>query len=306
MKLPPFALLGVFLPLALITVPALAQLEQLNRVRAEGLKLNSPMGLYAKIIDQYGKPVVGISVDVKYRYYSNIVRTSWESQEGVSHTISDALGEFGFSGVSGVYLRFEPVIPEGIKLSPPACGEMFERGNDGKPRPIIYTKENPFVFRAWRMGKPGILKEGDIHELQEPTWDVYSLNLSSNKLTKKSGGDIEIQIKREMNMPPGYIGPWSFKMHGVNYRFRQVTNEEDPFRFMAPVDGYDSEFSVSFSDPKNADYRSDPTYRFWIFDGKHYGVMGIRVSPFYGEGSMVSVSYRQSLKEGDRNLQPAR
>lgn len=273
-----------------------------DKVRMEGLKLNSPMGLYAKIIDQYDKPVAGIPVEVTYRYFNNVVRTSWESHEATEKIVSDHFGQFGYSGISGVYLSLYPIPTTGIKISPPRCGEGFDRSSDGKPKSIIYSKQNPFVFRAWRMGPAGALKEGYIRGFPEPTNEKYGIDFASNKIVKQAGGDIEIQIKRESNKPPGYLGPWSFKMRKGRVQFHQVTDAEDPFRFTAPADGYQSEFSVAFE--KDSDFVPDALYHFWIFDGRYYGVMDVHIKPFQKNVSRISISYRQSIIEGDRNLQP--
>ena len=106
-------------------------------------------------------------------------------------------------------------------------------------------------------------------------------------------------------MPLGYVGPWAATMRGVTLRFRQVTDADDPFRFLAPATGYQSEFSIAFPDKTEKDFTSDPTYHFWIFDGKHYGVMDVEFKAFHKNRSRLTISYRLSLKEGDRNLQPA-
>ena len=275
----------------------------LNKLRLEGLKRNGPMGFYGRIVDQNQKPVAGIPVEIEFNRFTGIVLPSWEPHQEKAKAISDANGEFGLAGISGVYLAFEPVMPWSIKVYPNMWGAGFGRGDDGGSNPIVYTKANPFIFRAWRMGAPGNIEEGNLGDDMAPN-KTYSAVFSSRKLVAREGGDIEFKIQREADLPYGETGPWKVIMGGARFKFRQVTDEEDPFRFLAPSDGYQSEIALGFASKLDKDFNIRPTYYFWIFDGRNYGIINVKVMPFFQHQSRLIISFRRSLKEGDRNLQP--
>ncbi|MCP3883608.1 MAG: hypothetical protein GY701_35180, partial [Sulfitobacter sp.] len=149
------------------------------------------------VVDQYGNPVSGAMV--------HFVAISGHLAQGSGHqkVTTDNKGVFEIDDVVGTGLSVDKIIKEGYEVSVQQRNfDNFLRFEDS----VLwsdYTKDNPFVFKAWKVATSGYPKTSQSDGVYTfESGKVYSLDLTNSnkrKVVKKGSFDLDLQVQFNRN-----------------------------------------------------------------------------------------------------------
>ncbi len=226
-----------------------------------------PLNFYGQTIDQDGKPLPGVQIQVRVR--------NWTAG-GISIPFkceSDSRGRFNIHGVSGDAFDLESMSKKGYEL------EMTQRGYGA----VGGSQSSPVLFRLWR------------NDIKEPLFAVkkafevvpdgrkYFVVMTNGAVSDKANGDEDFSIS--LNAPPnirlGQRFDWSGTLQMLNgggLREESV----DYYMYIAPIDGYSN----------SAGFGGVATNKSWIGESgpKRYYV-SLRGATVYGHMSFELYTY---------------
>lgn len=274
-----------------------------HQVTEIGKSMNRSMDFYAKIIDQHGDPVSGITADIEYNAFGSILNPGLGPDHRKVQRISDAKGEFSFTGENGLNMV--------VRLHPAGGYEFYRDGflmheyrdqDVEHPARIISTPEKPYIFHAWKLMGAASLIKGSIKSYDiQPDGRDYIVDLQKNRIVEGTvGGDFRLHITR----PPGDGMPnpfnWSVVIIGITGSLLQTN---DPFLYEAPENGYQSswQFTVEASNDK---FVSDiqPKFYYRSQNGNIFGRLEMRIKPDFRSKSAIFIDYYLN-PSGSRNLE---
>ncbi len=279
----------------------LAALTQtMQRARDIGLSLNAPLEFYGRVVDQYDKPVPGVSVTLEYNYFSAVVLAAYDAHNSEEKRITDGNGEFNFSGKEGITLSVSLEPMKGIRFYRSGWSHNFSANKDSSINMSPTSKDKPFVFHAYRLGQPANVKQGFIQEFLLPDSRTYQIKLAEEKISEDGVGDLKVSVWQK-----GVYGErgtsWGISIEsGSNFWFQQA---DAPFLYWAPSDGYQSSWSFSWADGEK-NYSDARDFKFWVKQGDHYGSLSVECGTFFKQRFRLIVRPVMNLKAGDPNLQP--
>jgi len=275
--------------------------KTMQRARDIGLSLNAPMEFHGRVVDQYGKPVSGVSAKLTYIYYSAVVLAAYEPHKGVEGRVTDENGEFSFTGKEGVTLTVNLEPRKGLRFGKDGYwSHSFQSDKQSGVTVQPTSRDKPYIFRAYRLGQPAELGTGSLHQLLEPDRQIYSLSLDKKTITPGSGGDIQITVWQMRDPVDKKSSAWGVELKGHGLVLQET---DDPFLYWAPSEGYGPTWSFSWSS-EDKKYNANRTFSFWIKRGDYYGSLRVEFGAFFREKLMVEPLYALNKKPGDPNLQP--
>jgi hypothetical protein len=279
----------------------LAALTQtMQRARDIGLSLNAPMEFHGRIIDQYGKPVPGISAEFKSIFYNAVVLATYEPHKKIETRVSDENGEFHFNKSEGVTLSVSLKPRLGLRYEKfGSWSHSFQSDKQSGVTVQPTSRAVPFIFHVYRLEEPAEIREGLIESYLEADKRVYEYSLATQKVVEIGKGDFQVSVWQDQTS--GQKGRfWGISIAGKNI---QLLPTEDPFLYYASVDGYQSNWDFSWADDVKG-FRYNRDFKFWIKQGESYGSLSVECVAFWKDKFRLIVRSSINLKPGDPNLQP--
>jgi len=162
-----------------------------------------------------------------------------------------------------------------------------------------YTREHPYVIKAYKVGKYAEVKtEKDRGLGFIPNGSIYTLDFTGTDTVKWEGardGDIRVSATRNDK-------EWKVVIEGVDGGIQEAS---DTYMNLAPESGYQK--SVTFSGQTKEDFapsRAIVTTKkiyFMSQHGKRYGSASLEMRPYFDEDTVIYTSYTINL-EGGREL----
>lgn len=187
---------------------------------------------YGEVIDQYGNPVIGATVN------GNIMIDSLEtSKEETYTTETDQMGFFQFTGLHGISLG---VAPSKAGYEWESRGVACQMPSGGKS-----SSDNRAILTMWKLRGAEPMKH--IKFESEIPYDGTSATFNLQTGKKTEGGDLRITLLRSpLEIKPGLIHPygWEVKIELIN---GGIMEENDPYPYWAPENGYQSFFEAGMN-----------------------------------------------------------
>ncbi len=274
--------------------------KTMQRARDIGLSLNAPMSFYGKIIDQYGKPVSGVSAEFQSIYYNDIVLATYEPHKKKETRVSDANGEYSYSGQNGVTLSVSLLPQRGLRYEKFGSWSHSFQSNNGPSVKIPPTsKDKPFIFHVYRLANPVAVRTAFVEGYIAADKQTYGVSLSKEKLVESGAGDFDVTVWQQgIEYKKGRS--WGIDLHGTHL---QIAPTDDPFLYWASLEGYQPVWNYSCSDDLE-DYRDERNFRFWIKQGEFFGSLSVECVAFWKDKFRLIVRSSINEKPGDPNLQP--
>ena len=212
----------------------LARYEE--KARKLGKMLNRPAKFYGRFVDQYNKPVEGVVVKCGLSYFDDVVRAGLSPHYRKFERTTNSVGDFSISEDGGLALDLTIQSREGYIFKPNGISVMLSDVSPGEPAPTISTAERPYVFQAYKLGRPETLTKGSIFCALARDGRAYSIDLEKNSIKEgERGSDLIVRVSRL----PGRTGQanydWSVR---VDAGYMELLQSSDEFMYHAPVTGY--------------------------------------------------------------------
>jgi hypothetical protein len=138
---------------------------------------------YGRVIDQYGKPVVGAKIKAGIGTYKDFNHSGGEYVS----TETDVQGKFSFLGIHGAGV--------GFFLEKPGYEYDQRLPSSSRPEKYVPDPDHPIEFRMWKLQGPDPMIRAHVHAYIPCNGKESSFDLLSGK-TVKSEGDAIIAITR--------------------------------------------------------------------------------------------------------------
>lgn len=248
-----------------------------------------------RIVDQYGEPIR----DAKVGFEAGGNFLSAGSGGRYVHTDND--GYFIAEDVKGESLALAMAEKDGYDINIKSNGSYPHFYAIKKfPDSLLwkdYTRENPYVIRAYRVEKYAKVKSENNRGLDFiPNGSVYTIDFSGEERVKWEGirdGDIRIIFTRNDK-------EWQVKVESVDGGLQETS---DTYMNMAPESGYQKSLIYSGKALENFNISRSISVKknlyFVSHHGKRYGALRIEILPYSNEKkSGISVSYAINLYGG--------
>ena len=251
-----------------------------------------------RVIDQDGKPVVDAEVFMEGG--SNFLA----SGSGQFTVRTDENGYFSVLNKKGLYLRIGGIKKAGYEINVIISGQGNPHlyGYKESRNALVwtdYTHEHPYVIKAWRVDHYAKVK----HEKDRglgfvPDGSVETIDFNGTDRVKWKEirqGDLRVSAKRNEK-------EWSVRVEAVD---GWLSETEQFYKNVAPENG--SYKQLIFNGKSNGDeFNSrgivvNKSFYFMSQGGKRYGVVSMRIRPYFNEDTVIYTSYVINL-EGGREL----
>ncbi len=275
--------------------------KSMQKARDIGLSLNAPMEFYGRVVDQFGKPVPGVSAKLRYVYYNAVVLATYEPHNAEEKRVTDGNGEFSFSGKEGVTLTVTLEPQTGLRFGDNGYwSHNFQSAKKSGVTMQPTTKEHPFIFPAYRLGQPAKVKDGFIEAYLIPDKRAYQIHLAKGKITEDGVGDLSVSVWQA-----GVYGKsgtsWGISIKGGSDL--QFQSTEDSILYWAPSEGYQASWGFSWVDGEKG-YSRGRNFKFWFKEAGSYGWLRIECTAHFKDEFQLLVFSSLNQKPGDQNLQP--
>lgn len=269
-------------------------------VREANEPYHQPIEFYGQIIDQYSNPVP----NVKIRAFILHEQASMPTPSGDFPVTNSLVHLEKETGVDG---RFEVTGEEGRNLTFEAIQKDGYEVSGGMPQTfgaINGTRDNPVVFKIWKLGEKAQLISGSKFWGIVPDGRTYTVDFLQQSKTEDANapGDIKISITRPAQIKPREKFDWSFSIEAVQ---GGLIATDDAFMYLAPESGYQPTYTITMS-ATNADWRRELDglqFYFKTRSGQVYGNFRCDIIPDYNAVSIFNVSWSANPSDS-RNLQP--
>jgi hypothetical protein len=249
----------------------------------------TPQEFFGKVIDQYGQPVVGASVNGDLML---IQGADVGEKKEVYKTQTDANGEFEFTGLHGWELAIAPS-KAGYELAPNITAMQLPSA--GKTSPFERA-----IFTMWKLrgaepmihvkAQAGIACDGSL----------TSLDLLTGK--KIANGDLIVKlIRNPVDIVRGKPFDWSITIEIPSGGLQEI---KDLYPNEAPTDGYQPSITIDFpADMPKWTAWLDRSFYFKGRDGQIYGRMSISVTADFQPPPTFFSADIYANSTGSRNLE---
>lgn len=245
--------------------------------------------IFAKVIDQYGQPVVGADVTGHL-----ILLQGLDSDEKVMNykTQTDGAGLFQFTGLTGADLG---VTVSKIGYLIGGHGEGYKAPVGGKSLP-----DDRIVFTMWKLHVPAEPLTGQSIDAEIPH-DGTSTTFNTATGKESANGDLRVTLIRSpLEVRRGRDKfDWSVKIEMLQ---GGLIEENDPYDYWAPETGYQPTFEFNVSS-NNVPWRSELENKFYIKTSQgQYGRMQFGV---YSALTPARLQIEFTINpSGSQNLEP--
>ena len=266
-----------------------------------------PINFVGRVIDQNGDPVVNAkaAVVISGNYFA-----SGDAGNGMVATNSD--GYFVINNLKGVSLGIYDFEKYGYQINtktkignPPgeteAANPHFYDFKEHSNALLWsdYTREHPYVIKAWKVGKYAEVKTEKDRSLGfVPNGAVYTLDFTGTDTVRWEGtrdGDIRVSITRNDK-------EWKVVIEGIDGGVQEAS---DTYMNLAPESGYQKSLTFSGQAKEDFDHSNGivTTKKIYFMSqhGKRYGSASLEMRPYFDEDTVIYTSYTINL-EGGREL----
>ncbi len=254
---------------------------------------------YGRIVDQYGDPVPGVKVPYSAGGYY------LASGSGAGFVMTDAEGIFVIDDAKGHSLHIRKPEKEGYKFKfyheGPGAVRLEGFGHNPSKVWFTYTKEKPYVFKAWKVDDypPSLISDNTLLGVH-PDGRIYTVDFSKSgrEILRKGevSGDLRISMTRTER-------DWSLQIGVLD---GGVQETKDFYLNLAPETGYQASIKYTAKDeePKQQEREISILKRRLYFtsrNGEVYGRIKMEVEPYFNTKSAISFDYAVNMAS-DRNL----
>ena len=252
--------------------------------------LNDNIRFYGLILDQNDSPVPDIIVHFDAR--------SGYLFEGSGHqrTKSNRDGVFEIRDVVGTGLSINKMEKDGYEFNIDGVKDFDTYSRFGESKLWgEYTKDNPFLFRAWKVARNVYLKTSKANSTYGFKLNqLYSMDFtaSDKRKVKKEGKhslDMQVLFKRDES------GAWELNLSVPD---GGLIETDDLYMNLAPESGYEQ--SLVYSGTK--DDHMIPKKFYIRSGGRLYGRLDVAIRPVMKIGSGLGIEHVLNLN-GSRNLE---
>lgn len=249
---------------------------------------------YGKVIDQYGNPVP----DMKVSYDAG--NAPFTDGSGRGEVMTDADGIFMVTNAKANIFSIDKLEKETYEAHANVGFKGYDQGGrNGIGSWSDYTRENPYVFKVWKVDKyanVAALNNGDysIYKfLPDGKSHVIDLLLPGNSgLDVGTGGHLVVLVEATDN-------EWKFRIAAVNGGIQEAA---DVYKNMAPEEGYQDhlEYGVKTTTINSPQNRVEKTYYFK--SNGNYGVATLLIRPYHNDQASIRTDNYVINLEGGREL----
>lgn len=253
----------------------------------------TPISLFGKVIDQYGEPVVGVTVDVVWTDLS-----SKGSSERV--LVTEADGRFSLMGERGKALVVHSLIKPGYKAANASNRYEFEFSAFWEPTYYVPDPGNPVIFHMWKEGESAtLIHHGPTLFSVKNDGTSTNFNLTTGGKAGNVPGDIAVQITAGPSMNRRF--DWTVNVQGIGGA--ELVQSTDEFMATAPTSGYTDQWTFN-QQATDEQFQQRVEASFYVKTGSgEYGKVELRIIPKYQAAGAVQLSTYLNPTAGDTNLQ---
>jgi hypothetical protein len=247
-----------------------------------------PIFFYGQVIDQSSNPVAGAEVNVSILQSQVSAPTVTGDFPITNNLLRLALktgvdGRFEITGESGGEIDFESIQKEGFEIEPIKRARGPQEG----------SIDRPIIFKMWSTNIHEQLITGDYKFQIVPDGRLYGINLSKGAIGESGGGDLQVWVKRPMEVTQGQRYDWACEIDTAEGGLLEVTNSDAPM-YLAPFDDYTP--SYKFKQNIGSGWGdSTGSKRFYVKlrNGQEYGRIIIELEAYYNDQipGMIRLSY---------------
>jgi len=244
------------------------------------------LDFYGKIVDQDGHAVEGVKVTAAVGTYVSLT----ESGGRKYYTVSDAAGQFSFTGIHGAGC--------GYLLEKPGFEFSQRQPFASRPKDYIPDPSKPSLFSIWRL-------HGEGHMLGTQIQAGIACDGTPRRFDPLTGrrdaGNLVVTlIRKPVNIDPGKPFDWILTL-GVSGG--GLIEASGAYPFEAPVSGYQNSIAIPMP-AEMANWTPNVNRSYYFFDGNHYGRFTIDVMANYQPPPTHIEVASYVNPTGSRNLEP--
>jgi len=270
--------------LALEKNPKVAEMEKMMA----GINAK-PINVYGKVIDQFGQPVVGATVNG-----GTLLMISFEHSGGEAFsTVTDAQGRFSFTGLHGARFGLD-IEKAGYKYDTRLYVNWWD---NYKPDP-----DNPWIFHMWKIqgAEPMVHTKFD----SRVPYDGQAVAFDILTGQKTSSGDLQITLIRNPLQVQRGGTPFDWSVQ-IQVAGGGLVEASDLYPDEAPEGSYQPTFDFRMAkDAANWTQRLTQTYYIHTANGD-YGRVNIDLTTDSErpQGTGITIETWLNPVPGDRNLE---
>jgi hypothetical protein len=196
-----------------------------------------PINFYGRLEDQHGDSIPYANVKFIVRVDSGI-----ESDVIRSQVMADGNGAFSITGYHGQDLS---VVPQKVGYTLATSGTFFKYSRL-EDHPFTSDSYNPTIFKMWKLeGAEPLVEINKTFKIPH-TSDPFFVDLITGNIMQ-TGGDLEVLVTRAQGKITGRKQDrldWSVELTPVGGGIIETDYKTAQVTFEAPVEGYESNFSV--------------------------------------------------------------
>jgi len=246
----------------------------------------NPLEAYGKVIDQFGNPVVGATVDGNVLLNVGADTSRYETHT----TITDTNGKFEFTALRGVNL--------GISIKKNGY-ETNNKGFQGAQGKLTPTNRDTYVM--WKLQGAEPMVHSKIHDYIPVDGTEIHYDLLTGKRVK-DGGNLVVTLSRNpVDIVRGKPFDWQLSLVVDNGGFVEI---HDPYPYLAPTEKYLPTLTISkTAADKNWDAKYDGSYYVKANGGQIYARITINsMVDFQPAPTLLNIDIYAN-PAGSRNLE---
>jgi len=251
---------------------------------------------YGKVIDQYGEPVVGVSLDAKIAYYPFIPNGNFYPSYRHQTLKTDAEGKFSIVGEKGSGIFISHFSNSEYEFwSPKLSGFTFSRvGIEGLKK--VGDPDKPVIYPAWKKSEAEPLSDGDYSHFSQTSGFFEPINI------RGLSTGLFVKFDLDPNGRPYKPENWKISIKANDGGIVESNNEI--FMYIAPESGYKPVWSKAYVKGSKG-FTDEDTKKFYFRSGNNYGRLEINYVAYYRKGvtGNLRIKYGFNRKGGSRNLQ---
>lgn len=264
---------------------------------------NIPIRFFGKVVDQDGRPLVGVNVHIETRVLIEAAPTVLGAEFHKYNLVSDADGLFVLSNARGDTMTVDSIEKEGYELSHNAkMGFLYNRPPTD-PSLFIPDPARPALFKMWKKRGAEPIAH---HQLSRQGIPCDGTPLTFDLLTgKKDGKQSDIRVSFWRN-------PLHIVQDKQKYDWKLVIEStdgglirsDDEFMYVAPEDGYQPKIEIAMA-ATNSNWVIKENASFYLKSrgGKHYARINLQLTTNY-EPPPTGLTIESWLNpNGSRNLE---
>lgn len=158
-------------------------------------KHNAPVAFYAKVIDQHGVPIAGVTLTIRLTVWNDSLLAKDRIEESVLQIESNSAGEFDLKRDKGAWLRIEQLEKEGFLWRDHGLSAIGYGMNAPAGGPTFATPQQRLILHVWRKGMTDSLIQHGIKIRLSERQETYGVNLfTGQKVGPGEFADLLIRI----------------------------------------------------------------------------------------------------------------